>query len=126
MEFAEMLNRQLVQITDEIKVELEAASSDLADKAQKELTQKSPRSDMNHKHYADGWRVDEDTSYQYGTKIFKVHNVNKPHLTYILNNGHGSKSGKWHPGDEHIDRVQEMIEDEIKKKVVEVVDKVTK
>ena len=99
--------RELTRYTEEVAQEIEKAADRRAKEAVKTLKETSPRSKLNHPHYADGWTVRKQKSG--GTLEITIYNRRKPHLTHLLEYGHLKKGGTRVNGIPHIEPVQEKL-----------------
>ena len=99
--------RELTRYTEEVAQEIEEAADRRAKEAVKTLKETSPRSKLNHPHYADGWTVRKQKSG--GRLEVTIYNRKKPHLTHLLEYGHLKKGGTRVNGIPHIEPVQEKL-----------------
>lgn len=120
MEFAEQLAKHFMEITLELKAELDAEAEKIAEETADLLARTSPeRTGV----YGSGWTVEVTKALNNDTKIYTVHNKNKPGLTHLLNSGHATKNGGWVNGDGHFDKAKEYAIKRMEGKVGEVVAK---
>ena len=99
--------RELTRYTEEVAQEIEEAADRRAKEAVKTLKETSPRSKLNHPHYADGWTVRKQKSG--GRLEVTIYNRKKPHLTHLLEYGHLKRGGTRVKGIPHIEPVQEKL-----------------
>jgi threonyl-tRNA synthetase len=97
----------LAEYTEDVQKGIEKAADKRAKEAVKTLKTTSPRSEKNHPHYADGWKVKK--SKENGSLTVTIYNQKKPHLTHLLEFGWVMKSGKRKSGRAHIEPVQEEL-----------------
>ena len=81
------MDKILSEYYDELTDEVSAIILDVAKDTRKLLKRTSPRSKLNHKHYADGWAV-KKTKTLAGATSAVVYNKTKPQLTHLLEYGH--------------------------------------
>ena len=124
MEFAEKLKSILYEVTLEMKSDLDGVAKKIAEETAEELKRTSPKRNHSEKHYADGWDVEVTDSVNEQTKVYTVHNKNKPQLTHLLNKGHGKKGGGWVNGDSHIDNAEDAARKKMEAKAGEVIAKI--
>lgn len=93
--------------------EIEKITKEVAQATVKQLKETSPRSKNPGKHYADGWRVQNQPSSAVRRSIMSVvYNATKPHLTQLLTRSHDIKNqfggpyGRSKP-DPHIENAEE-------------------
>lgn len=97
----------LTDYTEEIAQEVEAAANKRAKEAVKTLKATSPRSKIDHPHYADGWAIKKQKS---GGKLeVTIYNRPKPYLTHLLEFGYLKKGGTRVKSRPHITPVQEQL-----------------
>ena len=109
----------LTDYTEEIAEEVEAAADRRAKEAVKTLKATSPRSKLNHPHYADGWTVRKQKSG--GRLEVTIYNRKKPHLTHLLEYGHLKKGGTRVKGIPHIEPVQKKLNREFEADCEEII-----
>ena len=111
----------LSEWTDEVDEQVDQVLDDISKEALKMLKEKSPRSDIDEKHYADLWHRKKFKTLT--EKSFVLANRHYQ-LTHLLENGHAKKGGKGRVKSiEHIYPVQEWASEELEKRVKEVLSK---
>lgn len=99
--------RELTKYTEAVQKGIEKAADKRAKEAAAKLKETSPRSKINHQHYADGWKIRKLKS---GGKLaITIHNQRKPHLTHLLEYGWVTKKGTRVDGRPHIEPAQEQL-----------------
>lgn len=111
--------RELTRYTEEVAQEIEEAADRRAKEAVKTLKETSPRSKLNHPHYADGWTVRKQKSG--GRLEVTIYNRKKTHLTHLLEYGHLKKGGTRVNGIPHIEPVQEKLNREFEADCEEII-----
>lgn len=103
---------------DEVMEGVRESIKDQAKTDVRELKQDSPRKSGE---YAKGWaqKVLKDNSSTYDVVIY---NKKKPGLTHLLENGHAKVNGGFVPGVQHIKPVEEKSNEDLMKKVEEIIE----
>lgn len=120
MDLTKQVNKILSDYVEEVDREVLQVEEKVAKDAIKKLKANSPRNPKNggHKHYADDWKVDNESRKRFARFIIK----NKQYqLTHLLENGHdivshGRKAGHA-KGQPHIKPVEEWANKEVERRI---------
>lgn len=120
MDLTKQVNKILSDYVEEVDREVLQVEEKVAKEAIKKLKANSPRNPKNggHKHYADDWKVDNESRKRFARFIIK----NKQYqLTHLLENGHdivshGKKAGHA-KGQPHIKPVEEWANKEVERRI---------
>lgn len=120
MDLTKQINKILSDYVEEVDREVLQVEEKVAKEAIKKLKANSPRNPKNggHKHYADDWKVDNESRKRFARFIIK----NKQYqLTHLLENGHdivshGRKAGHA-KGQPHIKPVEEWANKEVERRI---------
>lgn len=120
MDLTKQVNKILSDYVEEVDREVLQVEEKVAKEAIKKLKANSPRNPKNggHKHYADDWKVDNESRKRFARFIIK----NKQYqLTHLLENGHdivshGRKAGHA-KGQPHIKPVEEWANKEVERRI---------
>lgn len=117
------IEKDLSEYSEEVREEVYAVFSQVAQEAVTRLKATSPRSKGGGRHYAGGWRAKKDKK---NLRVI-VHNTTKPGLTYLLEESHPIKNQFGEYGQSkpipHIRPVEEWANAEVVKRVEEVLSK---
>ena len=109
---------EMKKYTREVQEKIIKAANKRGLEAKKKLIATSPRSNKNHKHYADQWAISKEQ--EDGRITLTIHNRVKPGLTHLLEYGHLDRNGKRVKAITHIEPVQTKLNDDFYKDCEEI------
>lgn len=104
--FSEKLESTLALYTKEVTAQIRTDTKEVADAAQKELGETSPRGRSRRKQYSKGWRATKNYE-DPNTTRYVVHNQSKASLVHLLEKGHASRNGGRVKAIPHVARAEE-------------------
>lgn len=115
----ELIVKELGKYTEGVTKEIKKAARKLSKEAKQVLKETSPRSDIDHEHYADSWTTKINETDKEISVI--IHNKKKPGLTHLLEFGHTAVNGTRVDGITHIAPVQEKINKDFAKECERII-----
>lgn len=116
------VSKLLEDYTKEVKEQTDKAFEQTAKEAVQKLRQTSPRGNgKNAGAYAKSWTVKRERDKRTGLYTVTVHNKDHYQLTHLLEEGHDlPQGGRWEPSKQHIEPVEQWSQQEVVRKIEEL------